>query len=238
MSHLPFRVRFHVLTVPLALFSMTLAAGCTQPAARAPTAARPAQTACLADEIPPAATQDSRLRDACQADITMCDARCNAGNARACLELAYALEQGDDAQQKSAIRYYSHACHLGELNACTNYAAAQRIGKWLPPDTACATRVFERTCSGGEPWGCGMYGQALLNGEGTAVDSERALRILRIACEQAPGFACAFLAVAHEEGRFGAPDRERAQELYRRACGAGVSSACTHVEAATPTTTL
>jgi TPR repeat protein len=225
----------------LTAITLSVIAGCaTAPPAPAiaPTRA-PAAAECIADEIP-ATRAPSEGRVSCGRGIAACEASCMTGNANACLELAYALEAGNDAQQRRATDFYAHACRAGVLNGCTNYAATQRLGKsGLRRDLVCTTRVFERTCSGDEAWGCGMLGQALLLGEGTATDTARAAAVLRGACERAPGFACAVLADAQDTGLLPSSSPSRVRELYRRACEGGVESACEKLESTrTPSTPL
>jgi len=182
---------------------------------------------CIVDDVP---TQwsDSESNGPCVAGILeICLERCEGGDGRSCAVAAYLAERDDNAHARPL---YARGCQLGDINACTNWAAG--IHSDFHDDrelVSCARRLFERTCEGGDHHGCGMYASTLVHGDGLeAPERDTARSLLESSCATLGGFSCDMLARLIDEGALIEQRDGEAEDARRRACETGYQPACAH----------
>ena len=161
---------------------------------------------------------------ACAEEDWLCRAKCRAGNAAACLALAYAAEKNPKTAG-GALPLYHRGCLLGAANACTNYAASVWAGNHSDDQLACARRTLEKACSAKEPFACGMVGRFMLE-SATPAPAGEARKFLEAACDELGGFSCRVLAKHLESGKLGPYQPDFIRTLLSRACAGGDPDAC------------
>jgi TPR repeat protein len=187
----------------------------------------PSPSTCPIDQVTLGTYDQERPLPPC-ADISTaaCERACDEGDATACVEVAYAIEQ-DPASEPKAQRMYARACALGHHNACTNRAAflyhntSSSVG-----DHSCAARIFQATCESGEPFGCGMYSLAQFEGVGVTKDADAALVHAGRTCQQTEHFACTALGRIYESRG----DTSKAIVAFSQACETGYRDSCADAE--------
>ena len=165
-----------------------------------------------ADEPPPAYT---RLNDPRAA-------RCKAGDAEACHnlanDLAFDTERADDLPL--AIELFTRACALDRGEACHDLGLIHSQGVSVPQDPDQARYFFERACELGQEQGC-----ADARNVGTGTSLADYAPQWEAGCEEGDPKACMDLAVAlllNDE----ASDPARAEELLARACELDNAEGC------------
>jgi TPR repeat protein len=176
--------------------------------------------ACIANSI---GTLRRMTIPSCKKDAWMCRVRCIAGNAGACLSLAYQAEEGNNRDE--AIRLYRRSCLLGEANACTNYAAHIWGRTHSGDELTCAQRTFEKACAAREPFACGMVGRLMIE-DTTPPSFAEGRKYLERACIDVGGFPCRVLAKHLESGKLGGYEPGGIRILLQRACAGGDPDAC------------
>lgn len=148
--------------------------------------------------------------EACQRDPAACFDWCKAGNAEACMNLAFALDVDKPAGSSNARKaLYAAACALGDPGGCTNRASELRnsddfdpLDHAAEPAKNCEARTFRYACEHDDAWGCAMLGQALLNGEGAPADARQARAYFDKSCNIDAEFeACKFAKKLESSGR-------------------------------------
>lgn len=167
----------------------------------------------------------------CNADGLVCRVKCLAGDAGACLGMAYDAEKNRDPKAESL---YARSCILGEANACTNYAAHMWTGDRSDEQLPCARRTFEMACAAKEPYACGMVGRIMLEST-VPVPYDDARKHLEATCESLGGFPCRVLARHLESGKLGTFPPDRVRSLLTRACSGGDLDACGNPRSAAET---
>lgn len=185
------------------------------------------QPSCIVDDLP-IRWSDSESNDRCNAGILeVCLELCEEGDGRSCAVAGYLAERGDDGH---ARHLYARGCRLGDLNACTNWAAG--IHSDFHGDyelVSCARQIFERTCESGDHYGCGMYASTLVHGDGLeAPEPETARGLLESSCATLGGFSCDMLARLIDDGALIEQRDGEAEATRRRACDTGYAPACAH----------
>lgn len=161
-------------------------------------------------------------RDAIDAAAVMSKA-CREGEAAACSVLALMLELGSGVPEDRvrARSLYTHACHAGNLRACTNLSRLELTFVEDPGAVAVATDRLLVACDEGEPSAC-AEAAALVDARSDR-DPSKTRWLLERACNNGQTKACfdlAELSTNHD------PSDPALLELYVRACVGGHEPAC------------
>lgn len=161
------------------------------------------------------------------------DASCQEGDAAACNELGYRVQQGQYvlADWRRASDLFTQACDEGEAEGCVRLARlhlhARAQSRGVSHDSMIAETLLEQGCDGGELSGCTDLAELYLEGRGSG-DTGAAGLYLR-ACDGGEMLGCTRLGLLHEEGRGVESDPVRATDLHDRACNGGSPLGCTHL---------
>ena len=177
--------------------------------------------------------------------------RCQAGDGKTCLTLAYAAQGEIPADPQRTAALFEAACKGGAGDGCLEAAWMFAQGAGVVASTSKAQDLYGRACELAVARGCTNYAR-MLEGRG----SQTQVRSLYdIACEHGDAKACGRLAailppnqsaqalVLHKracDGSFATScralaklqrDRARSAALYRKACDLGDSAACHELDA-------
>ena len=154
------------------------------------------------------------------------DARCQGGEAAACLRLGLRLEDGGDdlPDAVSAAKAYAAACQLEELEGCWREGAMLRMGQGVKRDASRARRLFAKACAGQLAMGCLHLAEVERLGEGGAKDLDSAVRRYDRLCRGGLKQACNDLGVAQQ-----ARSAATATATFRASCAAGDQLGCANL---------
>jgi TPR repeat protein len=84
---------------------------------------------------------------------------CDSGDARACFNLAFMYEFGEDVKQDTikAIELYTKSCDAGYAGGCLVLGSTYHFGKGVEKDLLKAKRLYSKACDGGNDRGCRKY---------------------------------------------------------------------------------
>lgn len=160
----------------------------------------------------------------------VCKARCDLGEAEACMIFAAALRGGGAVDPKSgrpdaqaALGALTKACDAGRLDACALAARAVRDGSGAPKDPKKALDLDARACVKGGALACADLGLALHEATGKLRDEAKSIEAHRRACELGDGGGCEALGARYWSGSGVKADRARAFDLFVAACEIGRS---------------
>ena len=127
-----------------------------------------------------------------QARRASSQARCEAGEAPACHELAELLRRGEGGPQDlpGAARAYRAGCDGDVAGACAGLAYLTVQGRGVAANPASARRLYEQACSLGDVTSCGAYGNMLFTGAGGRKDTVAGTRHLTEACNTGHEWSC------------------------------------------------
>jgi TPR repeat protein len=119
-------------------------------------------------------------------------ARCDAGSALSCTELArrYVLGDGVKADDPAGLRLDLRACELGLGEACRDAGAAFEQGLGGKRDMMEAARLFGAACKLDDAAGCAWLGDLFESGQGVERDLVKAAGLRGYACELGYAKAC------------------------------------------------
>jgi len=169
-------------------------------------------------------------------------AKCNHGNADACISLSSKLADGVVFVEGLGIRpdkkaglsmlakglgYYRADCDHDIGHACTRLGAFAQVGVLARPDFVGAATLFDRACSLNDAEGCGSLGLLHLAGAGVPKDLGKAKSLSQRGCDSDDAASCNNLATILMRGSSESPpDPSAALTLYRKACDKGSPKAC------------
>ena len=124
-------------------------------------------------------------------DLPRCEAACNTGSAKDCLELGqtYSIrkEMLDEAR---ATGLFVRACDLGNGPACTFAGRMFEYAHGVEKDVSRAASLYQRSCDLAYLSGCYNSAIMLENGRGTAKDESRAYALYRRVCDAGAAPSC------------------------------------------------
>ena len=155
-------------------------------------------------------------------------AQCDAGDARACYDLARGLTSGGNrfAEPDAAARH-ERACELGLVEACGLAGLYYRDGPGFDhPDPARALRSYARGCEGVDAGDCVQSALLRLRGPASLRDDADAARLLARGLSSRTAAAHRELALLYRDGRGVPRDPARAIALLREGCAREDEHAC------------
>jgi uncharacterized protein len=170
---------------------------------------------------------------------------CDAGDTRACAELARRYRAGDGAPRDlaKAVHAAEEGCAAGEPALCVEAGRAVLRGEGVKPDPERARKLFGGACDGWQEAvgnarsspprpqrsaaGCLDLALMLQNGSGVAQNAPGATALFDKACAAGDASACQLLGDARYAGAGMARDLKGAQAAFQRACALELYSACT-----------
>jgi len=154
------------------------------------------------------------------------EAACQAGDARACHELAVRTDEGQGVPQDKARSHalYLEACRRGAMPSCANAAVQLLTGEGVARAPAAAAPLLERACHGGLARTCFNLGVLLDEGRDLPRDAARAVTFFERACEDGEPEGC--WSAAELLAQVGPRDEARITGLHARGCKDGLGKAC------------
>lgn len=156
--------------------------------------------------------------------VRLLEQACEAGDARACGNLAFAFERGwaGRSDEARAAALYQKACDAGVALNCASVGVYYENGWGVKKDKGQASALFQKACAGGNAMGCRSLGHLYEKGDGVAQDDARAARLYERGCDGGEPYACASLGLLYELGKGVPKDTARAEALYEQGCNASV----------------
>tara|TARA_B000000557_G_C20782523_1_gene447160 strand:- start:7 stop:1512 length:1506 start_codon:yes stop_codon:yes gene_type:complete len=174
--------------------------------------------------IEKAATPKKRTLCSGEDDETAClEKRCEAGEARACLERGEQLYGKDETTRRLFNR---KACDGGDLLACTKLGAQHERGAGGSKDLKEALLLYTQACAGQDGDGCNNLGSLHKDGEVVSQNYGEAKRLYEKACELGTGNGCSNLGVLYEDGQGVDKAPAKGLELHEKACGMDAPGGC------------
>lgn len=117
---------------------------------------------------------------------------CDAGNAKACFDLAAWYEQTNTVKDGDleAATYYSKACEAAYPQACRKLGFKYLFGNGIPRDNSRAMDLFSQACDQNDNNGCDTLADIYHEGKGVPVDDKKAAALYGRACAAGDDFGC------------------------------------------------
>jgi serine/threonine-protein kinase len=117
---------------------------------------------------------------------------CDAGNAKACFDLAAWYEQTNTVKDGDleAATYYSKACEAAYPQACRKLGFKYLFGNGIPRDNSRAMDLFSQACDQNDNDGCDTLADIYHEGKGVKVDDKKAAELYGKACAAGDDFGC------------------------------------------------
>ncbi|MBI4957166.1 MAG: sel1 repeat family protein [Myxococcales bacterium] len=151
------------------------------------------------------------------------EAKCTAGDATACVELAAEAAKRDPDK---ALALREKACDIGSGSVCNDVGVAYAKGEGAPKDEAKGAALFGKACDAANALGCRNLAISRENGAGVKKDAGAALVAYERACSLGDAESCEEAGVAHTKGLGTERDPKKAGPLFDKACKASVKHAC------------
>ena len=117
---------------------------------------------------------------------------CNAGDARACTQLAAWYEQTNTVKDgdAKAVTYYAKACDASFPLACRKLGYKYLFGKGIPEDNPRAMTRLAKACDQGDFESCDVLAEIYHNGNYVEKNDEQATQLYSRSCSLGEDFGC------------------------------------------------
>jgi TPR repeat protein len=170
------------------------------------------------------------------------DARCRAGDGRACVSVGRLVTNEswpdrDAARAEEAYRIalplLQRGCDGRDARPCATLSGVYGYALGVPRDVARSYDVLRRACELGDRRACRDAGSTYGHGrDELPANQALAADLRRRGCELGDATACWTLGFAYERGEGLAKDEVRSAEYYRRACDMDYPDGCRSLESA------